>query len=324
MTNPSEVPLERQELARMEDRLSFLYVEQATLHRADNALTITDKRGVAHVPATSLAVVLLGPGTRVTHKAMALLGDAGCSVVWVGEHGVRYYAHGRSPAKTARMAQVQARIVSNQRARLNCARAMYAMRFPGEDVSTMSMAQLRGREGARMKKIYGAQAVRTGVPWTGRNYDPADFDSGDPINRALTAANAALYGIAHAVIVGLGFIPGLGVVHTGTDRSFVYDIADLYKAEVTIPAAFDAVADLLREGGADPTALGITLSTDVRRRVRDSVVRLHLMERMVKDLYALMGITEKEDLLDVELHLWSELEVIAAGVNWGQDIEEHP
>lgn len=319
MTTPSEVPLERQELARMEDRLCFLYVERATLHRADNALTITDRRGVAHVPATALAVVLLGPGTRVTHKAMALLGDAGCSTVWVGERGVRYYAHGRSPAKTARMAQLQARIVSNQRTRLNCARAMYAMRFPGEDVSAMSMAQLRGREGARMKKIYAAEATRTGVAWSRRNYDPADFASGDLINRALTAANAALYGITHAVIVGLGFIPGLGVVHTGTDRSFVYDIADLYKAEITIPAAFDAVATAIKEGVGE-----VDLSTDVRRRVRDSVVRTRLMERIVKDLYALMGVTEKEDLLDVELKLWSELEVIAAGVNWGEEIGEYP
>ncbi|KQB84540.1 type I-E CRISPR-associated endonuclease Cas1e [Corynebacterium oculi] len=319
MTNPGEVPLERQELARMEDRLCFLYVERATLHRADNALTITDKRGVAHVPATALAVVLLGPGTRVTHKAMALLGDAGCSTVWVGERGVRYYAHGRSPAKTARMAQLQARIVSNQRTRLNCARAMYGMRFPGEDVTAMSMAQLRGREGARMKKIYAAEATRTGVAWNRRNYDPTDFASGDPINRALTAANAALYGITHAVIVGLGFIPGLGVVHTGTDRSFVYDIADLYKAEITIPAAFDAVAAALQDGGSAE----LDLSGDVRRRVRDSVVRLRLMERIVKDLYALMGVTEKEDLLDVELKLWSELEVIAAGVNWGE-VEEYP
>ncbi len=145
MTTPSEVPLERQELARMENRLCFLYVERATLHCADNALTITDKRGVAHVPATALAALLLGPGTKVTHKAMALLGDAGCSILWVGERGVRYYAHGRPAAKTARMAQRQARVVTNQRTRLHCARAMYGLRFPGEDVQALSMAQLRGR-----------------------------------------------------------------------------------------------------------------------------------------------------------------------------------
>lgn len=307
MTHPSEVPIVRQELARVENRISFLYVERAVVNRDNNALTITDSRGVAHVPATTLAALMLGPGTRVTYAAMALLGDAGVSVVWVGEKGVRYYAHGRPPAKSSRMAEAQAAIVSHQRKRLQCAREMYSMRFAGEDVSKSSMAQLRGREGARMKRLYAEEAKRTGVYWNRRSYDPNDFDSGDPINRALTAANAALYGIAHAVITGLGFIPSLGVIHNGTDRAFVYDIADLYKAEVTIPTAFDAVAG----SSWDVVA-------EVRRSVRDKVVELRLMERMVKDLYRLMSTSEDPDALDVELMLWSELEVIAAGINWAE------
>lgn len=307
---PSEVPLVRKELSRVANRISFLYVERATVHRDRNALTITDQRGVAHVPATSLAVLMLGPGTRVSYAAMALLGDAGVSTVWVGEKGVRYYAHGRPPAKSSRMAEAQARIVTNQRSRLACARAMYGMRFPGEDVSRATMAQLRGREGARMKRVYTQESVRTGVYWNRRSYDPNDFDSGDPINQALTAANAALYGIAHSVIAALGFIPALGVIHTGTDRSFVYDIADLYKAEVAIPVAFDCVA----------AADGKT-SSQVRRAIRDKVVELRLMERMVRDLFLLMEVPREEQVSDIELMLWSELEVIAAGVNWA-DTEE--
>lgn len=306
--HPSEVPLIRQELARVEDRLSFLYVERAIVNRDANALTITDQRGVVHVPATDLAAVLLGPGTRVTYAAMALLGDAGASVVWVGEKGVRYYAHGRPPAKSSRMAEAQAKIVTNQRSRLNCARAMYGMRFPGEDVSKATMAQLRGREGARMKRVYASEAERTGVHWDRRSYDPNDFESGDPINRALTAASAALYGISHAVIAALGFIPSLGIIHTGTDRSFVYDIADLYKTEVSIPAAFECVA----AADGDPAVL-------VRRAVRDKVVELRLLQRMVQDLFMLMQVPEREQEIDVELMLWSELEVIAAGVNWEEE-----
>lgn len=303
--HPSEVPIVRKELARVGDRISFLYAERATVNRDGNALTITDQRGTAHVPATSLAAVLLGPGTRVTYAAMALLGDAGVSVVWVGEKGVRYYAHGRPPAKSSRMAEAQAKIVTNQRSRLNCARAMYGMRFPGEVVSELTMAQLRGREGARMKRVYVQESERTGVYWSRRSYDPNDFDSGDPINQALTAASAALYGIAHAVIAALGFVPALGIIHTGTDRSFVYDIADLYKAEIAIPAAFDCVAAATGNPGVE-----------VRRLVRDKVVELRLMERMVRDLLHLMEVPDEEQVADVELMLWSELEVIAAGVNW--------
>ena len=292
----------------MGDRISFLYVERATVNRDGNALTITDQRGVAHVPATQLAVLLLGPGTRITYAAMALLGDAGTSTVWVGERGVRYYASGRPPAKSSRMAELQAEIVSHQRKRLDCAKRMYDLRFPGEDLTGLSMAKLRGREGARMKKVYAAEAARTGVHWDRRSYDPNNFDSSSPINQALTAASAALYGIAHAVVAGMGFIPALGVIHTGTDRSFVYDIADLYKAEIAIPAAFDAVA---QEEGRP--------SIVVRRIVRDAVVEKRLMQRMVRDLKFVMNIPENETFGDAELMLWSELEVIASGVNWAED-----
>ncbi|AHI23417.1 type I-E CRISPR-associated endonuclease Cas1e [Corynebacterium vitaeruminis] len=306
--NPSSTPLDRIALSKVEERISFLYAEKATINRDNNALTIHDYRGVAHVPAADLAVLLLGPGTRVTYAAMALLGDAGVSVVWVGEKGIRYYAHGRPLAKTSRNAMAQAAIVTNQRRRLFCARQMYAMRFPGEDVSRLSMAQLRGREGARMKRIYSEHSARTGVYWSRRSYNPADFDAGDPINRALTAANAALYGVAHAVIVSLGFNPALGIVHQGTDRAFVYDLADLYKAEITIPAAFDAVA-------------GAQMDADryVRHFVRDKVVEKRLLQRMVKDLLFLMEIDSEAENIEAELRLWSDLETVASGINWEEE-----
>lgn len=266
MSNPSEVPVTRQALSRMGDRISFLYAERCVINRDGNSLTITDQRGV------------------------------------------RYYAHGRPPAKSSRMAEIHAQVVSHQRKRLDVARRMYAMRFPGEDVSQLTMSQLRGREGARMKRIYAAEAERTGVYWNRRSYDPNDFDSSDPINQALTAGSAALYGVAHAVVAALGFIPALGIVHTGTDRSFVYDIADLYKAEISIPAAFDAVA--AQQGNP---------SVEVRRFVRDKVVSRRLMPRMVQDLKALFDVPDDELVSDAELMLWSELEVIASGLNWAEE-----
>lgn len=308
MSTPSEAPITRQTLARISDRISFLYAERCVVNRDGNSLTITDQRGVAYAPATQVAALLLGPGTKIIYAAMALLGDAGVTTLWVGERGVRYYAHGRPPAKSSRMTEIHAQVISNQRKRLDCARRMYALRFPGEDVSRLTMSQLRGREGARMKRIYAAEAERTGVYWNRRSYDPNDFDSSDPINQALTAGSAALYGIAHAVIAALGFIPALGVVHTGTDRSFVYDVADLYKAEISIPAAFDAVA--AQQGN---------LSVEVRRRIRDKVVSHRLMPRMVRDLKALFDIPDELLVSDAELMLWSELEVIASGVNWAEE-----
>lgn len=302
---PGTPPPERIELARVSDRISFLYAEHCTVHRNANALTLTDQRGVVHVPAASLGVLLLGPGTRITHSAMAVIGDCGVSVAWVGESGVRYYAHGRPLAKSARMAEAQARIVTNQRSRLRCARTMYEMRFPGEDFTTLSMHQLRGREGARMKRVYAVEATRTGVEWSRRSYSPDDFEAGNDINRALTGANAALYGVVHAVICSLGAVPSLGVVHAGTDRSFVYDIADLYKAEISIPVAFDAVAS----EAVDPV-------NEVRRMVRDRIVATKLIRRAVLDIHTLMGLADDVEPDFGDLLLWSELEAVPAGTNW--------
>lgn len=300
--------MDRPVLPRVQDRISFLYAERCVVNRDNNAVTFTDERGITHVPAAGIAALLLGPGTKVTYAAMALLGDSGVSVVWVGEKGVRYYASGRSLSNSSAAAEAQASIVSNQRRRLFCARQMYAMRFPGEDISSATMAQLRGREGSRMKKVYLAEAERTGVPWKKRMYDPQNFSTGDPINRTLTAANAALYGVAHAVIVSLGFIPSLGVIHQGTERAFVYDIADLYKSKISIPAAFDAVAEN-----------ELTADVNIRRVIRDYVVKKNLIPTMIRDLMFLMEMTSEAQNIDSELLLWSDLEVVASGHNWSNE-----
>lgn len=241
---------------------------------------------------------------------MSLLGECGTTAVWVGERGVRYYAHGRSLATATRLLEAQAARVCSRQKRLEVARRMYSTRFAGEDVSGLTMQQLRGREGARVKRIYRYHSQRTGVPWGRREYRPDDFDASDPINKALSAAHAALYGVVHAVIVSLGCSPGLGFVHTGHARSFVYDMADLYKADVTIPIAFDVVA----EGMEDIT--GTT-----RRRVRDAIFRTRVIERSVSDIYELLQV-EAQDLSTNVVSLWDyQRHAVAGGTNFA-DIDE--
>lgn len=137
---PGMRPARPSELVRLQDRITFIYVERATIGRDDNAITLTDERGVVHVPAATLGALLLGPGTRVTHQAMLLMADSGSTTVWVGEHGVRYYAHGRPLGRTSRLLDAQARAVSSKIERIAVAREMYAMRFPDEDVSQCSNA----------------------------------------------------------------------------------------------------------------------------------------------------------------------------------------
>lgn len=305
------VPPSSSELFRSSDRLSFVYVEHATISRADSAVTFVKEEGVVHCPAASLSALLLGPGTRITHQAMALLGECGTTVVWVGEQGVRYYASGKSVARSSRLLIAQAKLVSNTRSRLAVARMMYQWRFPGEDTSELTMQQLRGREGARVRSVYRQWSERTGVPWERREYDPNNFGDGSPINQALSAAHAALYGIVHAAIVSLGCAPGLGFVHTGNSWSFVYDIADLYKAEITIPAAFEVVAGYTE---------GMDIGSVTRRAVRDRIRSEKVMERVVRDIQRLLVPEElPEEMLELDVvGLWNEQgEAQRGGMNYG-------
>ena len=277
-------PTDLGQLVRAEDRLSFVYLERCIVHRDQNALTAQDERGVMHIPAATLGAVLLGPGTRVSHQAMCLLADSGSTAVWVGEQGVRYYAHGRGLSSSSRLLEAQARLVTNQSSRLRVARAMYAARFPGEDVSRLTMQQLRGREGARVRKAYRAIAAVVGVKWSARHYDPGDFAAADPVNQALSSATTCLYGVVHAVVVALGASPGLGFIHTGHARSFVFDIADLYKVEVAVPVAFRTAADVTDD---------LDVPGETRRRMRDAIYRTKLVDRCARDVRSLlMGLTD--------------------------------
>lgn len=298
-------------LPRAADRMSFLYLEHCVVHREDGAVTARDDKGLVRVPAASLLAVLLGPGTSVSHQAMCLLGECGTTAVWVGERGVRYYAHGRSLATSSRLLVEQAARVSSPQKRLAVARKMYTMRFAGEDVDGLTMQQLRGREGARIRSVYRENSKRTGVPWKRREYEHDDFDASDPINQALSAAHAALYGVIHAVVVSLGCSPGLGFVHTGQERSFVYDVADLYKADVTIPIAFDIIA----EGMSD-------IAATTRRRVRDRIFELKVIERSVRDIHRLFEVDEGEDLQVNVVSLWDyQRKAIAGGMNHALALE---
>lgn len=288
---------ELNELPRIGDRVSFIYIEHAKVNRTDSSISVYDSRGVVTIPIAMLGVLMLGPGTDVSHRAMELLGDTGTSVIWIGERGVRNYAHGRALAHTTKFLERQAKLVTNTRTRLSVARKMYQMRFIGEDVSSLTMQQLRGREGARVRKVYNTLSKETGVEWIKREYDVENFKDGSVINQALSAANVALYGLVYSVIVALGISPGLGFVHTGHDLSFVYDIADLYKADITIPIAFEIASKY-----SEVDDIGRV----TRLRVRDEFVDGKLMSRIVRDLQYLLEVEEKDIVYAETLNLWDE------------------
>ena len=301
---------ELQELPVIGDRMTFVYLEHCRISREDGAVTVKDLEGTVYIPAAAITVLLLGPGTEITHRAMELIGDTGISVIWIGEHGVRYYAHGRALNSHTSLLEKQARLFSNTRSHLDVVRKMYSMRFEGEDVSGLTLQQLRGREGARMRKIYREHARLNNVKWNGRDYDTEDFFGGDPVNQALSAGNVCLYGLAVSVICALGCSPGLGFIHVGHEFSFAYDIADLYKAEMTIPIAFSL-------GAENPP----DLPNVVRRKVRDQFVKTHILEKMVRDIKYLLD--ETDTVQDVDIALWDDHHKYKDfGVSYGKEGED--
>lgn len=270
-------------LPRFGDRNGYLYVEHCTVDQEEKAIAIHDKTGLTPVPCASLALLMLGPGTKITHKAIVTLADCGCLVAWCGEQGVRYYAAGQGTTRSATNILRQAELCMDPDKRLRVVRNLYAYRFPDPLEPSLSLEQIRGMEGARVRTAYRKASEETGIPWTGRSYQRGNWGAADPVNRSLSSGNSCLYGICHAAIAALGFSPALGFVHTGKQLSFVYDIADLYKAETTIPLAFQIAAG----GDAD-------VERRTRHACRDLFAHEKILPRICRDLIRLMEIPEDE------------------------------
>lgn len=267
------------ELPRFQDRWSYLYLEMGRLDVTSLGLTFHQGEKVTPVPIDQLAVVMLGPGSTVTHAAVASLSRNNCLLAWTGQDGVRMYSASTGGTHSSRRLIRQAQLVSSEESRLAVAWRMYRFRFNESVPGVVSLESIRGMEGLRVRKAYADAARTYGVEWKGRRYDQGNWDTADPINRALSSANACLYGVCHSAILSAGYSPGLGFVHTGKMLSFVYDIADLYKTETTIPVAFRATA----EGGKE-------LERTVRMQCRTAFYDFKLMERIIPDIAEVLGV----------------------------------
>jgi CRISP-associated protein Cas1 len=269
-------------LPRLRDSLSYLYVEHGKIEQSNHAIDIHDKDGVTHVPIAALSTLMLGPGTSITHAAIKTLADNGCLINWVGEDGVRFYAQGVGETRKAYHLLRQAELSINPEKRMQVVLRMYRQRFSEPVDDNVSLQVIRGMEGARVRKAYAAASERYGVRWVMRNYDRGDWNNADPLNRALSSANACLNAVCHAAIVSGGYSPGLGFVHTGKQLSFVYDIADLYKADITVPAAFRVVA----EGEHD-------VEMRTRKQCREAFKQARILEKILPDIDRLLDIPDE-------------------------------
>ena len=269
------------ELPRFRDRWSYLYLEMGRLDVNNDGLVFEQGTSFVPVPIDQLGVVMLGPGSTVTHAAVKSLSRNNCLLAWTGQDGVRLYAASIGGTYSARRLTRQAKLVSDESQRLEVAWRMYRFRFNEALPPIVSLESIRGKEAIRVRRAYAEASARYGVEWKGRHYDQSDWSKGDPINRALSAANACLYGICHAGILSAGYSAALGFIHTGKMLSFVYDVADLYKTEVTIPAAFKVVS----EGSPD-------IERIVRMECRKLFHEHRLMERMLPDIAEVLGVSD--------------------------------
>jgi len=261
------------ELPKLRDSMSYLYLEHGRVEQKYKAVEFVDENGRTMIPAAALTVLLLGPGTSITHAGVRALADNGCLLVWCGEDGMRCYAQGGGETRKAYHLLRQAELVSDPGLRLQVVLRMYGFRFGGRLDESLTLAQIRGLEGVRVRDAYADASREYGVEWKGRRYDRQSWARGDPINRGLSAANALLNGLCHAAIVSGGYSPALGFIHTGKQLSFVYDIADLYKVDVTIPVAFAAVAESTAE-----------VEPRVRQACRDAFKEHRLLSRILPDI----------------------------------------
>ena len=145
MDNFGAKKAELNELPRISERVAFIYIERANINRIDSAIVVNNADGIIRIPIALTCVLMLGPGTDISHRAMEIVGNSGTSIVWVGENGVRYYAHGMALSHSTKYLERQALLVTNVRTRLDVAKRMYQMRFENEDVTNLTMQQLRGR-----------------------------------------------------------------------------------------------------------------------------------------------------------------------------------
>ena len=276
--------LDLRTLPKLRDGLSYFYCEHCKVEQDGHSIAVYSQEGNVQVPAASLGVLLLGPGSSITHAAVKTLADNGCLTGWTGEGVVRFYAHGLGETRKGMHIEKQAKLWADERLHKKVVIRMYRMRFQDVLPSNLSLQQIRGMEGIRVRETYNQASKEFGVKWQGRNYQRKDWNASDTVNRALSVANACLYAICHTAIISGGYSPALGFIHQGKALSFVYDIADLYKTEISIPVAFKIAAE-------DPPKL----ESVIRQSCRQQFYDVKLLSRILPDIDSLFDIQQSDD-----------------------------
>lgn len=275
------VKITRESLPQVKDKYPFLYLERGRLEIDDSSIKWIDaENNVVPLPVATLNALLLGPGTSITHEAVKTATAANCTVCWVGEDSLLFYAAGFLPTADTRNLKMQVALSADPEKSLEVARRMFARRFPEADLQGKSLKEMMGMEGHRVRSLYQQKAAQYQVGWKGRRFTPGKFKASDLTNQILTATNAALYGILCSAVHSMGYSPHVGFIHSGSPLPFIYDLADLYKEHLCIDLAFALTRDLAGRYNKHKVAAAF----------RQRVMELDLLSRVGDDIAEVLGV----------------------------------
>ncbi|WP_419604772.1 type I-E CRISPR-associated endonuclease Cas1e [Thiolapillus sp.] len=224
------------------DRHGLVWLERGELCVVNGCLHFMSGKNsltphIDQIPHQAVSMILLGPGSSVTHDALRLLARHGTLLAAVGKDGVRSYTALPLLPDRSDIARRQAELWGSPRRRISVARHMYALRL-GEVLPHRDLDTLRGIEGSRVKTMYRLMAEKYDIEWKGRHYDRQNPDATDLPNQAINHAATAVQAAAAIAVQAVAAIPQLGFIHEDSGQSFVLDIADLYRDSITLQIAF--------------------------------------------------------------------------------------
>lgn len=272
------------------DRHGLLWLGRGKLSVEDGCLRFATvgvgalQEGVYQIPFQKLTHILLGPGTTISHDALRLLARHQTGLVAVGEDGVRFYSAMPFGPDNATLARQQARLWSDEASRLEVALRMYERRM-GKRLKAGDLNALRGLEGSRMKSVYEKLAQQHGIEWSGRRYDRNDPSKTNAINQAINHAATAIQGAAMIAVTVTATVPQLGFIHEASGKAFALDIADLYRASITLPVAFESAVEHKRQPHLDIESL-------TRRKAGKRIKSKKLVGEMIDAIKELLNVDD--------------------------------
>lgn len=267
------------DLPKIRERYPFIYLEHGRIEVDDSSIKwISADREVIRLPAAVLMTILLGPGTSITHEAVKVLATLNTTVCWVGEDSLMFYAVGQTPTSDTRNLKHQLELASDPERSLAVAKKMYLRRFPEAKIKSKKLPELMVMEGGRVRELYVQLAQKYFVLWQGRSYQPGKFELSDLTNKLITSCSSALYALVSSVLHALGLSPRVGFIHSGSPLPFVYDVADLYKADLVFDLAFYLTAKMA----------GVYDRKYVLEEFRNRVIEYDFMTRCPNDVLEIL------------------------------------